>query len=245
MTSFDAKTPKFFCKFQSHMVLKGDASYFDMIESHAAWADVSSGFRMRLQGALTQFQKAHGSYIDQSTVIGSKPHTLAHASLTESAGWIIGFIQFIDEYHSELSKAKFGTGKAWHVTTRLAKRILDDVGDQRYGIQNTFRVGDPTQICQQIVWAVLRSHDLMAEFKNLEFKNHPSISGELVKFLAINTSFEAIEKLALKVAVLEGEANDNRKQLAIAVKSASTAGNKADEVKLLITLFSKRVVKLE
>jgi uncharacterized protein YoxC len=164
---------------------------------------------------------------------------LLHASLTESAGWIIGFIQFIDKYHSELSKAKFGAGKAWHVTTRLAKRILDDVGDQRYGIQNTF------QICQQIAWAVLKSHDLMAEFKNLEFKNHPSISGELVKFLAIDTSFGAIEKLALKVAELEGEANENRKQLSIAVKSASTAGNKADEVKLLIKALSKRVVKLE
>jgi hypothetical protein len=63
MASFDAKTPKFFCKFQSHMVLKGYASYFDMIKSHAAWADISSGFRMRLQWALTQFQKAHGSYM--------------------------------------------------------------------------------------------------------------------------------------------------------------------------------------
>jgi hypothetical protein len=35
MTSFDAKVPKFFCKVQGHKVLKGDASYFDRIPTHA------------------------------------------------------------------------------------------------------------------------------------------------------------------------------------------------------------------
>jgi hypothetical protein len=105
--------------------------------------------------------------------IGSKPHTLAHTTLTQSAAWIIGFIQFSDEYYRELSKAKFGSAKAWHVTTRLAKRILDDVGSQRYGVQNAFHVGDSRQIFQQIVWAVLKSHDTMAQYKRLNFKNHP------------------------------------------------------------------------
>jgi hypothetical protein len=131
-------------------VLKGDSSYLDLIGSHADWADVASGFRMRLQEALAEFQEAHTSFIDQSVVVGSRPHTLAHAALTESCGWIIGFIQFIDKYYRELSKAKFGSGKAWYVTrsTRLAKRILDDVGTQRYGVQNAFHVGDSRQICQ-------------------------------------------------------------------------------------------------
>jgi hypothetical protein len=69
--------------------------------------------------------------------IGAKIHALAHGALTESCAWIIGFIQFVDEYYMELSKAKFGPTKAWHVTTRLAKRILDEVGT----LAMAYRVG--------------------------------------------------------------------------------------------------------
>jgi hypothetical protein len=107
MTSFDTKTPKLCCKDQGHRVLKGDASYLDLIASHADWADVASGFRVGLQEALAEFQESHSSFIDQSVVIGSRPHTLAYAALTESSEWIIGFIQFINEYYRELSKGVF------------------------------------------------------------------------------------------------------------------------------------------
>jgi hypothetical protein len=245
MTSFDAKAPKFFCKVQGHKVIKGDTSYFDRIPTHAEWSDAGSGFKMRLQETLAEFQEAHSTFIDQAVEIGSRPHTLAHAALTESGAWIIGFTQFIDEYYRELSKAKFGSAKAWHVTTRLAKRILDEIGTQRYGVQNAFAVGDSRQICQQIVWAVLKSHDVMAEYKRLNFKNHPSIATELVKFLAINTSFEAIEKLTVQVACHAVELCEAKKHAAAAVKAASSAGNKADEVKKLNDQLIKRIAKLE
>jgi hypothetical protein len=245
MTSFDTKTPKFFCRMQGHRVLRGDASYLDAIPTQNNWADVATGYKMRLQEALMEFQESHGTFIDQSVEIGSRPHTLAHAALTESSAWLVGFIQFIDEYYRELSKAKFGTGKAWHVTTRLAKRILDEVGAQRYGVQNAFQVGDSRQICQQILWAVLKSHDVMLEYKRLNFKNHPSIATELVKFLAINTSFEAIEKLTTQVAAHQLEICENKKSMAAATKSAMSAANKADEAKKLFDQLTKRVVVLE
>jgi hypothetical protein len=245
MTSFDTKTPKFFCKVQGHRVLKGDASYLDAIPTQSDWADVATGFKMRLQEALAEFQESHGTFIDQAVEIGSKPHTLAHAALTESAAWLIGFIQFVDEYYRELSKAKFGSGKAWHVTTRLAKRILDEVGAQRYGVQNAFQVGDSRQICQQILWAVLKSHDVMQEYKRLNFKNHPSIATELVKFLAINTSFEAIEKLTTQVACHQTEISQYKRDIAAATKAVSSASNKADEAKKLYDQLQKRVSKLE
>jgi hypothetical protein len=241
MTSFDAKTPKYFSRLQGHRVLKLDASYFDTITSHADWADVATGFKMRLQEALAEFQESHTCFIDQAVEPGSKAHALAHSALTESVAWIIGFIQFIDEYYRELAKAKFGPTKAWHVTTRLAKRILEEVGTPRYGVQGAFQVGDSTQICQQIFWAVLKSHDVMASYKRLNFKNHPSIATELVKFLAINTSFEAIEKLTTKTTVLDMEVADMKKKVNEAVKAATTAANKADEGKRLLDLLTKRV----
>jgi hypothetical protein len=95
------------------------------------------------------------------------------------------------------------------------------------------------------VWAVLKSHDAMASYKRLNFKNHPSISTELVKFLAINTSFEAIEKLTSQVSTLVLESAETKRKLAAAEKASSSAGNRADDVKKLSEGFAKRLAKLE
>jgi hypothetical protein len=166
-------------------------------------------------------------------------------ALTESVGWLEGFISFIDTYYRELALAKFGAAKSWHVATRLAKRILDDIGSARHSAQGGFEAGNSVKICQQIFWGVLRSHYVMTEYKGLAFKNHPSVASELVKFLAINTSFEAINKLVGKVATLETDVTEAKKQVANAVKSASSAANKADDVKKLNTSLIKRIGKLE
>jgi hypothetical protein len=106
-------------------------------------------------------------------------------------------------------------------------------------------VGDQAQICQQMFWSVLKSHDVMASHKRLNFKNHPSIATELVKFLAINTSFKAIEKLTGKATVLELEILDFKKKLNEAVKTASASANQADDIKRINDSILKRVVKLE
>jgi hypothetical protein len=122
---------------------------------------------------------------------------------------------------------------------------LDEVGTLCYGAQGSFQVGNSTQICQQIVWAVSKNNDVMGTFKRLNYKNHPSIANELVKFLAINTNFEAIEKLTNKTGYLELEIVDFKKQLRISVKSTALAANKADEANKENYLLSKQVIKLE
>jgi hypothetical protein len=197
--------PKHFSTIKGHPVLRNNSSYFDLIISHSDWADIATGFKMCLQTSLAEFSNSHGKLIDQAVTISSKAHSLTHSALTESVAWITGFIQFIDDYYRELSKAKLGASKAWHVTTRLAKRVLDELGTPHHGVQNSFRAGDSSQIYQQIFWAVLKSHDVMISFKSLSFKNHPLIATKLVKFLAVNTSFESIDQLVSKTCSLEAE----------------------------------------
>jgi hypothetical protein len=107
------------------------------------------------------------------------------------------------------------------------------------------QVGNLTQRCQQIFWAVLKSHNVMAAYKRLNFKNHTSIATKLVKFLAINTSFEAIEQLTSKTGVLELIIVHFKKQVVVAVKEASSAANKSDESKKQCNQMVKRVTKLE
>jgi hypothetical protein len=85
----------------------------------------------------------------------------------------------------------------------------------------------------------------MADYKRLNFKNHPSIATELVKSLAINTSFEAIDKVTTKAAWLELEVLDFKKQLAAANKAASSASKESDELKAVVAALAKRVGVVE
>jgi hypothetical protein len=245
ITSFDQRIPKFFSKSSGHKVIKDSASFLDLVPAWGDWDDAQTGYRLRLEEELIAFEQAHSEEIEGLQEYSMKAYTVAKLALTASVAWIHGFISFIDTYYRELNKAKFGAAKAWHVTTRLAKRMLDDIASARQSVHGSFIAGDPTQVCQKVIWGVLKAHDVMADFKKHGYKHHPAIASELVKFLAVNTSFELLERMTAKVAVLESDVSELKKVASGAVKAASTAGNSADSFKLLSAGLAKRLTTLE
>jgi hypothetical protein len=245
ITSFDQRIPKFFSKSSGHRVIKDAASFLDLVPAWGDWDDAQTGYRLQLEEELIAFEQAHSEEIEGLQEYSPKAYTVAKLALTASVAWIHGFISFIDTYYRELNKAKFGSGKAWHVTTRLAKRMLDDIASARQSVHGSFIAGDPTQVCQKVIWGVLKAHDVMADFKKHGYKHHPAIASELVKFLAVNTSFELLEKMTAKVSVLESDVSELKKVAAGAVKAASTAGNSADALKLVTAGLAKRLTTLE
>jgi hypothetical protein len=83
------------------------------------------------------------------------------------------------------------------------------------------------------VWGILKAHDVMADFKKHSYKHHPAIASQLVKFPAVNTSFELLEKMTAKVAVLETEIAELKKSSLGATKASAIASNSADSFKKL------------
>jgi putative heme degradation protein len=109
----------------------------------------------------------------------------------------------------------------------------------------TLTVGGNEKIAPKVFWAVVRSHDVMEEYKSLNFMDHPSISSEFVKFLTVNTGIDAVDKLVQKVALLEEASKAATKEVKAATTAASTASNKADEAKRQVAALEKRLLKLE
>jgi hypothetical protein len=85
----------------------------------------------------------------------------------------------------------------------------------------------------------------MARYKRHNYKDDPTVSSELVKFLAVNTGYEALDILTGKMASMETDVAAMKKDVAAAIKAASSAANKADEGKKVYDLLAKRVAKLE
>jgi hypothetical protein len=236
MTSFETKIPRYFSQSSAHKVVKQDASYFDTISMYKEWDLPNSGYCTRLKEELVTFRAAHQHNIDEYVQRESLAYALATMALTESVTWLEGFIVFLDDYHSDLEKAKFGSKKAWHVTTRLGRRMMMEITSPRNGIINSFQVGSNDQICQRIFWPVLKSHDIMARYRQNSSKDDPTILSKLVKFMAVNTGFEALEVLGTKIMCMETDMTALKREAANLAKAAALAANKADEVKRLAKL---------
>ena len=85
----------------------------------------------------------------------------------------------------------------------------------------------------------------MAEIAALDYRDSPVVSTELVKFLSLNTSVEAVDKLEKQSEEMATSIKQILKDVSVINKSTSTVGNKADEIRKNLDSIKKRVEKLE
>jgi hypothetical protein len=196
-----------------------------------------------LDSELVIFKNSHQENIDEAYERGSRAYNVATLSLTESVSFVEGFVKFVDAYMKHLTQAKFGTKKAFHITTRLGIRMWSAIAEPRNGVIKMFKAGDVDQIGSSIFWASIRSLDLGMSIKRNGFKDDPLVSSELIKFLAVNTGIESIECLENKVAALQCDLAETKRSAVAASKAATSGANKIDELKSALAVLAKRFDK--
>jgi hypothetical protein len=244
MTSFEQAIPKVLSKAGS-AVIKDDSSYLSRIPTWSDWDYPDTGLCQSLTQELEIFNRSHRLEIENTLDQESRVYTVACLALSDSVSIIEALIKFMDDFVKHLTTAKFSVKKAFHVTSRLAKRILTEMYEPRQGVLKTFKAGNLDQTAAAIFWATIWSLDIGLGFKRTGFKNLHIVSSELVKFLLVNTGYESITSLEGQVATLTGNNADLQKTARNSEKSAITASNKVDELKKLCDTLIKRVTKLE
>ena len=71
------------------------------------------------------------------------------------------------------------------------------------------------------------------------------VSSKITKFLLVNTGYNSIEKLEDRVEKLEKDRKDLMFSCKGAVASATTAGNKVDELKRTVKAIEKKLKTVE
>lgn len=202
MTSYERSVPKALST-GTLKVVRNDDSYFDRLKLWDDYDHPETGFRDVLKSALDDFSASHREQMEEHLVPGSSAYTLASLSATASVSICGSIFQFLDDYVRQLTKSKFSFKKAFHVVTRLVRRIFIEIFSPRLGILKSFKAGDMSQISASILYSTLRSLNIAMTFKNTGFENLDVVSSELVKFLLVNTGYESISKLEIQVAALE------------------------------------------
>jgi len=246
MTSFETRLPKFFMGDSRVMtVVKAGDSYFKAIKSWEEWNSPDDGYRDQLKAEVQLFEVGHNETINGTLDSLSPFHTLCNKTLTDSCGWVHRLVKFIDDTYREYNRAHYNSRKAWHVTTKLALSLMEQVATPRNVVHNSFQVHNSMAISKSIAYANFRSLDLMLEISNLDFKNSPVITAELTKFLALNSNIEIVESLKTRVEKLSEDVGKATKVASSAEKAGSTVGNNVDIIKRDLLALSKRVKTLE
>ena len=245
ISSFEYTVPRFFCETGSHRVHTPNMSYFSEIKGHDQWSDPLDGFKQRWKQELVEFKRAHLKTIGDASFLSLSVRSMCKVSLTTTVGWSLGLIDFIDNTYETYSQGKFGTKKAWHIASKLALCLIKEISRPRIGAINSFVAGKQDIVAAHIFWRTLQSLDKMSEVEHLDFENHPAISTELVKFLSMHTSVEAVEKLQSQHTDMVGDMKELKKEVGLASKNSSTNGNKVTEFGPKLTALIKRIDKLE
>ncbi len=131
------------------------------------------------------------------------------------------------------------------MSTKLATALIQDVGAPRRGVMNSFQAGAAQTINQIIFYSTLRSLDKMTLILAKNYRDAPAVSTELVQFLSMNTSVEAVDRLVEQMREVQTNNTAMSRLVASVVKDSGTVGNSADKLKNEITELEKRLHKLE
>jgi len=246
LTSFETRIPKVFCgESRSVVMVRDGESYFKSIKSWEEWNTPNDGYRDQIKRELTVFEIGDKETLEAELEPLSIFHTLCSKSLTDAVSWGQKLIKFIDDTYREYSRARYSSKKAWHVSTKLAVALMEYVAKPRNVVHNSFRISNSLSVAKAVSYAHFRSLDLMTKVDVLEFKNSPIVTAELAKFLALNSSFESVEKLQSNVTDMTDKISKAVKEANTATKSASTVGNSVDGIKVELKGIVKRLKTLE
>ena len=132
--------------------------------------------------------------------------------------------QFVESNVRDFVAHGYSMKLAWQLTATLDASILTYVAKGRAGARNA-TVGDKVKQATAVLWAVLKTQQLMREFTKNGFRDHPSLTGEIGRFMLRNTNLTSVSRLETAVtavrgdlATLKSKATSHEKSIAAVVK---------------------------
>lgn len=240
--SYQSQVPLFFDNGKDDNVLEQTDSLFSNIKTWEDWDKPIFGYRAKWNTYLNKWKDSH-----QKSLLMQFSHDLSHpyyraalVSITEVYAFCIAFIQYIDTTYKRYADSKFGTEKAWHVTTKLATSLILVMEVPRAAVMNTLGSNQLLN-AKNIFYSTLLALDIMNDILAKRFSDHPAVRGELLEFLTLNTTVEEVSLLELRVTELEEDKKTLLKELKGAVTKADTASNKVQELQKDLKALTKEV----
>ena len=218
-----------------------DPSFLTAMKEFADWEAPETGVRDRILNRLGNMNSMFGEQIATTMSAEPEARALALSMLSVSVGCCRELVTYFDETMNELTiKPKFATRKAFSLVTQVVRRFFMDLYKVRAQVYSSLSTTDSAGQCAWILYGVLRTHDVMAEYVKARFKNHPSVSSEYIRFLSTNSGFESLKTLEDQVESLKKTSCQLVKDVTAAKKASDTASSSIDTVKKDVSELKKQ-----
>jgi hypothetical protein len=198
-----------------------------------AGGHVFPGLKQKIESHMESIQAEVASVICETLDGRLRVTSLAKDMLACSIRFLTMLCEYMSNTFKELTDiSKFPKPEAWLLVTQIVARIFRDMNAAKKGIRSVHPKTSGLTNTAKTLFAMLRIHEVMREYEELEIKNHPAVSSEYVKFLATHVGFnearsirDSVTEVDKKVQKIDTEI----KRVAEVAKSAERLAKFAKE----------------
>ena len=155
-------------------------------------------------------------------------------------------VSAVDTIYDKLhNQSKFSAEASWCLTMQILDKVVEELFVPKEDVMTSVILGDPDSFCAHVLYACFQTHDIMADYVEHQFENHPSVSAEFIRFLATNSGSDRVEVLEAKVAEQKICLKAATEKAEKAMAKADTATNKAADANRDLATAIRRIKALE
>ena len=165
----------------------------------------------------------------------SRAQSFASTLLSESISFLHELSNYITLTLAELRCSGFSAQDNWYLMTKILYRMfaidfhkVRSIVGEGLDIDKSNELLSRKTLARRVLWGVLQTHGKMREYIKVGFKNHHSVSSEIVWFLVQNSSVGKVPKLETGNKLLRTQLDEVTTIACNAMKKGETALNCAD-----------------
>ena len=242
--------PRLFRTGEPSMVYERNTSRLNKLMSHKDWKSAAGGgVREHIMKRLNALNASISQEINNTLgkdLTQRDAHLVATLSLTASVTSVTNLVIAVDSIYDKLhNQSKFSAEASWCLTMQILDKVVEELFVPKEEVMTSATLGDADSFCAYVLFSCFRTHDIMTDYVDLQFENHPSVSAEFIRFLATNSGSERVEVLEGKVAEQKISLKLATEKAEKAMAKADTATNKAADANRDLATAIRRIKALE
>jgi hypothetical protein len=187
------------------------------VSSGDKWNNGSTGLHHQIMRKMNDVSYQLDTNIKQVYRNHPKARQLAIDCVTASKRFAIDFVAFISQKYATWQTRGFDKKEAWRVVCQIVRRVFEDLESARVSARHVRDKGNMEYTSASIIFATLRCHEVMNQYVQHQFQEHPAVSSVITRHLAthfVKPDSSKLSQLEAKVKVCMTKLDSQETKLA-------------------------------
>lgn len=161
-----------------------DSDCLPGVSSGEKWNNGSTGLHHQIMRKMNDVSYQLDTNIKQVYRHHPEARQLAIDCVTASKRFVIDFVSFVSQEYATWQARGFTKREAWRVVCQIVRRVFEDLESARVSARHVRDKGNMEYTSASIIFATLKCHDIMLQYVQHQFHEHPAVSSVITRHLA-------------------------------------------------------------